>query len=49
MKRFFSNTQKRANFQGFEVLTSNEMLKVRGGADTKPATRQKDILEEEGN
>ena len=46
MKRFFSNTQKRANLKGFEVLTSNEMLKVRGG-NTRPATRQKDILEEE--
>ncbi len=49
MKRFFSNTQKRVNLKSFEVLTSNEMLKVRGGGDTRPATRQKDILEEEGN
>lgn len=47
MKRFFTNSEKKANFKGFEVLTSNEMLKVRGGADTKPASRDKDILEED--
>ena len=46
MKMFFLNTQKR-NFAGFEVLTSNEMLKVRGGADTRPVTRSKDIFEED--
>lgn len=47
MKRFFSNSEKRANFTGFEVLTANEMLKVRGGGDTRPITREKDILEPE--
>ena len=47
MKRFFNNTEKK-NFQSFEVLTSTEMLKVRGGGDTRPATRSKDIFEEEG-
>lgn len=46
MKRFFNNTEKR-NFKGFEVLSSNEMLKVRGGGDTRPATRDKDIFEGE--
>jgi hypothetical protein len=46
MKRFFNNTEKR-NLQSFEVLTSTEMLKVRGGGDTRPATREKDILEPE--
>jgi hypothetical protein len=46
MKRFFNNTEKK-NFPGFEVLTSNEMLKVRGGGDTRPATRDKDIFEGE--
>jgi hypothetical protein len=44
MKRFFTNTEKK-NFQSFEVLTANEMLKVRGGGDTRPITRDKDILE----
>jgi hypothetical protein len=47
MKRFFNNSEKR-NFQAFEVLTSDEMLKVRGGGDVRPATREKDIFEEEG-
>ena len=49
MKRFFANTEKKENFKGFEVLTTNEMLKVRGGADTKPITRSKDLLEEGTN
>jgi hypothetical protein len=42
MKRFFSINGKR-NFTGVEVLSANEMLKVRGGADTKPASRDKDL------
>jgi hypothetical protein len=46
MKRFFNRSEKR-NFQVFEVLTSNEMLKVRGGGDTRPITREKDIFEPE--
>ncbi|MEE4286657.1 MAG: hypothetical protein V2I31_10920 [Mariniphaga sp.] len=46
MKRFFNNTEKK-NFQAFEVLTTNEMFKVRGGGDTRPATRDKDIFEGE--
>ena len=45
MKRFFSNTERKVNFAGFEVLSANEMLKVRGGGDTRPITREKDILE----
>ena len=36
------------NFAGFEVLSNNEMLKVRGGED-RPRTRDKDIFEEEAN
>ncbi|SHF82920.1 hypothetical protein SAMN05444274_11033 [Mariniphaga anaerophila] len=46
MKRFFNNTEKR-NVKGFEVLTSNEMLKVRGGGNPRPITRDKDIFEGE--
>ncbi len=49
MKRFFANTEKKANVKGFEVLTSSEMLKVRGGSDTKPGSREKDIFEEDTN
>jgi hypothetical protein len=46
MKRFFSINGNR-NFAGFEILSENEMLKVRGGSDngTKPASREKDIYE----
>jgi len=46
MKRIFASTQKR-NFNGFNVLTSNEMLQVRGGTDVRPRTRDKDIFEED--
>jgi len=46
MKRFFNKSEK-SNFQGFAVLTSDEMLKVRGGGDTRPITRSKDIFEED--
>ena len=48
MKRFFSNSVKRAQVKGFEVLTSGEMLKVKGGGDIRPATRSKDIITDEG-
>ena len=46
MKKFFNNTEKK-NFPSFEILTSSEMLKVRGGGDTRPVTRSKDIFEGE--
>ena len=48
MKRFSTINGKR-NFAGFEVLSVNEMLKVRGGTDTKPGSRDKDQYEPEGN
>jgi hypothetical protein len=44
MKRFSTINGKR-NFTGFEVLSANEMLKVRGGTDTKPASREKDVYD----
>jgi hypothetical protein len=44
MKRFSTINGKR-NIAGFEVLSVNEMLQVRGGADTKPASREKDVYE----
>ncbi|SHI51522.1 hypothetical protein SAMN05444280_10313 [Tangfeifania diversioriginum] len=52
MKKFFASTEEKRNFNGFDVLTSNEMLQVRGGGDVRPDTREKDIFEfdeEEGN
>ena len=45
MKKFFASTEEKRNFNGFDVLTSNEMLQVRGGSDVKPATRDKEIFE----
>ncbi len=45
MNNFFVNTEENRDFDGFDALTSNEMLKVRGGGDTKPDTRQKDFFE----
>jgi len=46
MKSFFANTKEKRNF---EVLTSTEMFKVRGGGDIKPATRDKDIFDLQGD
>lgn len=48
MKRFFTTNGKK-NVAGFEVLSANEMLKVRGGTNTKPGSRDKDQYETEGN
>jgi hypothetical protein len=45
MKKFFESTEEKRNFNGFDVLTSNEMLQVRGGSDVKPDTRDKDIFD----
>ena len=36
------------NFQGFEVLSENEMTEVRGGGDIPPRTRQIEIIIEDG-
>ncbi len=41
MKSLFFNNEK-VNFEGFETLTSGEMLKVRGGS--KPIARPIDIF-----
>ncbi len=46
MKRTFANTEEKRNF---DVLTSTEMLKVRGGGDTKPNSRDKDIFDLTGD
>ena len=42
MKRTFANTEEKRTF---DVLTSTEMLQVRGGGDTKPNSRSKDIFD----
>lgn len=34
---------------GFDVLTSNEMKTIKGGADSKPKTRPKDVFDFEEN
>lgn len=44
MKAIITNTEELKGF-GFEVLTANEMIEVRGGDDTKPVTRDRDILD----
>ena len=46
MKRTSANTEEKRNF---DVLTSTEMLQVRGGGDVKPATRDKDIFDLTGD
>ncbi len=46
MKRSYNNTEeKNFNSFGFDVLNSNEMLKVRGGEDVRPRTRDKDVFD----
>lgn len=47
MKRVYSINKTRSNFEGFSVLTSEEMFKVRGGGDIRPATRDLDIFEDD--
>ena len=47
MKRVYSSIETRSNFKSFSVLTSEEMYKVRGGGDIRPATRDLDIFEED--
>jgi hypothetical protein len=49
MKRSFARKEENRNFNYFETLSVNEMLKVRGGGDLKPASRDKDILEFDEN
>ena len=34
-------------FQGFEILSENEMMEVRGGADIRPKTRELDMFPED--
>ncbi len=43
MKATYTNNEELKGF-GFEVLTDNEMMEVRGGGtDTQPTTRDRDI------
>ncbi len=48
MKNFF-NKETKSESKKFYVLTSTEMLKVRGGTDTKPPTKEIDIWDLEGD
>jgi hypothetical protein len=45
MKRSYKNTEETAKFNAFDALKENEMIQVRGGADTKPRSRDKDIFD----
>lgn len=49
MKSIFasSNVKKESKVFGFELLSENEMLNVRGGNDEKPKSRPKDIYDDE--
>ena len=46
MKKMINNSVQ--EFKGFEILSENEMMEVRGGADSRPRTRDIDIFIEEG-
>jgi len=45
MKRFFKNRDSKRNFAGFEFLTSDELLQVRGGGDSRPETKPLDFFD----
>lgn len=47
MKRIVNNSNEKVNFNSFnfDVLSNNEMLKVRGGGDEKPKSREKDVYD----
>ncbi|MBT3383476.1 MAG: hypothetical protein HN778_04880 [Prolixibacteraceae bacterium] len=47
MKSNLESISEKMNFSvlSFDVLSENEMLKVRGGTDAKPVTRDKDIYD----
>ena len=44
MKAINTNNEELKGFD-FEVLTDNEMLEVRGGTDTRPQTRDRDVYD----
>jgi hypothetical protein len=48
MKRSLTTNQSKVNFTNFELLTTNELFKVRGGGDLKPSSRTKDIFDLDG-
>lgn len=45
MKKMIDNSTE--NFLGFDILSENEMLEVRGGIDSRPTTRDRDVYDEE--
>ncbi len=46
MKSILGNNKSRENLNSFELLTENEMLTVRGGAEPiKPTSRPRDIYD----
>ena len=47
MERILEDIKEKMNFcvEGIDVLSENEMLKIRGGTDTKTRTREKDIYD----
>ena len=44
MKKLFKIKESKSIFNGFEFLTPDELLKVRGGGDTRPETKPRDIF-----
>jgi|GEM_PF-6167129 len=48
MKRTLTTNKSEVNFTNFELLTSNELFKVRGGGDLKPPSRPIDIFDLDG-
>ena len=44
MKKIIDNSTE--NFLGFDILSEDEMMQVRGGGDTRPRVRDIDIFDE---
>lgn len=46
MKKMIATSMESVVFEGFEVLTNNDMLKVRGGEE-RPKTKDRDVYDED--
>jgi hypothetical protein len=46
MKKMIATSIESVVFEGFEVLSNNDMLKVRGGEE-RPRTKDRDVFDED--
>jgi hypothetical protein len=46
MKKMIATSVESVVFEGFEVLSNNDMLKIRGGEE-RPKTKDRDVFDED--